>query len=900
MFGATGTDIPLDRWEDSMVAHYIANLDLTKSPDKNEEDAGDSGAAGFMGLGTAISLYTDLPAYKFCRGISCKGPCPLHDAFGYNGVDAWAGLQVFLGALKDMESRGISYDVYRQRFLLGAITQEMEERGVATNRPYIAELNETLKAEKLKLYPPDAGNKKEEGGQIVDDDTPPQTVVDYSPTSPKQIQTWFGEACGIVLQKTDKKTIEKEYERQCKRWEVDPKVLDEMYANESTEDYLAALPDYPLAVAELHRLKSYKGEGKGTDSWFSDKYYGRDGLIHPRFPVTAASTGRLASSRPNCFDNETEILTNTGFKLFKDLLDTDLVAQWHPWGEIEFVKPTKYFCYAYTGAFVHLRNEHIDLAVTVDHRCPLINRKSKELRVVPAISYGEDKLQKNAGLLVDVDDPLPLRDEEIRFLIAVQADGSIAPTCIDFSFTKKRKIERLLTLLRTLGYSYRVQAGANSRTRIYVYDGRALCQEWLGATKSFSPRMYCMSAWQRAVFCSEVMFWDGCHTANNHYASKDKRNADFVASMFILSGNRTNVRKYVNVQGSVSWQVDVSQNDYSMTTNIQKTVESVTNKPVYCVEVPSSFVLVRRNGKTVVSGNCQNLPARGWGLAVRKAVVPRSPALCLAGADFSQLELRMCLYESGVDPYSCGADAFSWLVEQAPEFAQAGELTKQKPRNVAKMVSHGSDYLMGLMIYTDEDLEKPKIVKEIKAGALIVYKRDLGGPFDWRYGGGWVAFAGAHLASELFRDKSLKSRKLALDIQEGIYFKRFASIREWQKRVLDEIEATGAIRSRTGMQLRLYGTPEKNAKQGVAFLGQGNGAWFATQGMLRYKRDYSWVPLLNVHDELVGEFPVEMSDKEIYDHFQIMTEEVPGLPGFRCPVKVKRGPNWGEMKEISG
>lgn len=596
MFGATGTDIPLARWEDSMVAHYIANLDLTKSPDKKEEDSGDSGSVGLMGLGTAIQLYTDLPAYKFCRGLGCKGPCPLHSAFDYNGVDAWAGLAVFLGALKDMEARGIPYQVYRDRFLLGAITQEMQDNGVATNRPYITELNDKLKAEKLKLYPTDAGNKKEESGQLVDDDRPAQTVVDYSPTSPKQVTAWFGEVCGITLQKTDKKTIEKEYERQCKRWNVDPKELDTLYDSEATEDYLLCLPDYPLAVAELHRLKCFKGEGKGTDAWFSDKYYGRDDFIHPRFPVTAASTGRLASSKPNF----------------------------------------------------------------------------------------------------------------------------------------------------------------------------------------------------------------------------------------------------------------------------------------------------------------QNIPARGWGADVRKAIVPHKEGYCLAGADFSQLELRTCLYASGEDPYSCGADAFSWLVEQAPEFARAGEITKQKPRNVAKMVSHGSNYLMGLAIVTDQDLEKPKIQKDIKSGALVVYKKDLGGPFDWQYGGGWVSFTGAHLAGELFKDKTARSRKLALDIQEGIYFKRFASIRRWQKTVLDQIEATGAVRSRTGMQLRLYGTPDKNAKQGVAFLGQGDGAWFVTHGMQRYKTQYNWVPLLNVHDELVGEFPNEMSDKAIYDHFQIMTEEVPGLPGFRCPVKVKRGPNWGEMVEIKG
>ena len=47
--------------------------------------------------------------------------------------------------------------------------------------------------------------------------------------------------------------------------------------------------------------------------------------------------------RPDCYDSETKVFTDSGWKYFKDLTKEDLVAQVLEDGTQEFVKPTKYF-----------------------------------------------------------------------------------------------------------------------------------------------------------------------------------------------------------------------------------------------------------------------------------------------------------------------------------------------------------------------------------------------------------------------------------------------------------------------------------------------------------------------------------------------------------------------------
>jgi hypothetical protein len=297
--------------------------------------------------------------------------------------------------------------------------------------------------------------------------------------------------------------------------------------------------------------------------------------------------------------------------------------------------------------------------------------------------------------------------------------------------------------------------------------------------------------------------------------------------------------------------------------------------------------------------NWQNIPARGWGELVRRAVIARDRAHRLLKSDYGQLELRMCLYLAGVDPRTIQGDAFDWLISKAPdEFADAAKLIGHgmKPRDVAKRVSHAANYLAGFVVLSSEDLMKPYYKNMINNGALRVYLKKYGAPFDWEFGGGVVAFSGANLADTMFGSKSWENRKKALEVQEDLYFKNFPMLRQLQQKELAVAEERGYVVSRTGRFLELHGTAEDNAKIIMAFHGQGTSADFVQEVMLRYWRwnhDYK-LPLMQVHDELDWDIPRDWNDSRVKDFVVPMMEESERLPGFIAPITAKIGENWNE------
>src|SRR3990167_6154557 len=75
-----------------------------------------------------------------------------------------------------------------------------------------------------------------------------------------------------------------------------------------------------------------------------------------------------------CYDDQTEILTNDGWKLFKDLSLSDKVAQLDN-GRLEFVKLNGIVKYKYNGELIGYKNQLIDFLVTPEHRCLINNDK---------------------------------------------------------------------------------------------------------------------------------------------------------------------------------------------------------------------------------------------------------------------------------------------------------------------------------------------------------------------------------------------------------------------------------------------------------------------------------------------------------------------------------------------
>lgn len=310
---------------------------------------------------------------------------------------------------------------------------------------------------------------------------------------------------------------------------------------------------------------------------------------------------------------------------------------------------------------------------------------------------------------------------------------------------------------------------------------------------------------------------------------------------------------------------------------------------------PRFVVTGTSTGRLSSSGpNFQNIPKVGFGSMVRSAIVPRDKNLKLIKSDKRQLELRICLYYSGITE-DLGDDAFTWLVMNADgKFDAPAARLGYKPRDIAKSVSHAADYLEGLTILTEKELGTKRRQSERAVGALLVFDGKDGRPL-WSYGGGIVCFTGGNLAERLFGDRSFEHRRMALEIQE-IYFDRFPAVRRWHMALSSTIERTGRVKSLTGRCIELYGSAEDNLKLAAAFLGQGGGADEVQEHMLQ-AAELNRIALIQVHDELVFEIPKDWSADQCHKYISFFTEPSKRFGGIRFPIETLVGNNWGKYDE---
>ncbi len=141
------------------------------------------------------------------------------------------------------------------------------------------------------------------------------------------------------------------------------------------------------------------------------------------------------------------------------------------------------------------------------------------------------------------------------------------------------------------------------------------------------------------AFREELYYWDGCITRMNHYSTSVRNNADWALIVHTLTGQRAKIRPYENAGTTkINWQVDRVKIGYTTTFPGAAGRAAYTGK-VYCVSVPSSYVVVRRSDRPFIAGNCQNWPVIGVANMRELGIVPRGYKF--VGADFEQIELRL-------------------------------------------------------------------------------------------------------------------------------------------------------------------------------------------------------------------------------------------------------------------
>lgn len=341
------------------------------------------------------------------------------------------------------------------------------------------------------------------------------------------------------------------------------------------------------------------------------KYQASDGRVRTRlYPV---ETGRCSSSSPNlqnyCVDATTEFLTPQGWVRADALVPEMRVAQfWPETGAIDFAQPTELIRQRYRGDMLHIHSDkQFDQLVTPDHRCLFRSKFTQRWRVRPASEWMTNGWVPVAGVYVG--GAKSLSAAQVAWLCAVQADGHYdGGRAINFTFTKERKKQRLREALVALGVGYK-EAERKTYTEFSVNGPRnaafvAWTKEILGPGKCFGSWLLDYDRDTLDLFAAEVLCWDA--SANRNYLSTGVENRTWVQILWALSGRRahTGVRPLRAGQRAQMGSVTTTARPRN---RCDASGAEITRVPwdgyVYCVSVPSQFVMTRRNGRIVITGN---------------------------------------------------------------------------------------------------------------------------------------------------------------------------------------------------------------------------------------------------------------------------------------------------------
>lgn len=305
-----------------------------------------------------------------------------------------------------------------------------------------------------------------------------------------------------------------------------------------------------------------------------------------------------------CVDGQTEYLTPTGWQPISQY-DGGLVGQYSPDGSMEFVQPNAYVKNDYDASFIAIKAQGIDQMLTPEHRVIFraTDGKLKEMTAAQLERHHNSLAYGFRGSFITHfaygGEGLKLSDEEIRFHIAFKADGTYQrdhTLRAQFCFKKQRKIDRLKWIMETMRADYnQSEFEARGNTNLYVSTTSRI-------EKRFGPEWYNASHEQLRLISEEVLHWDG-HSKRPRYFSKYKSDVDFVQFAWAANGFGTNVFQDDNG----CWVVTrCSYAERSLTSKEPKQITRVESddKHSYCFNVPSGMLVLRRNDRIFVTGNC--------------------------------------------------------------------------------------------------------------------------------------------------------------------------------------------------------------------------------------------------------------------------------------------------------
>lgn len=340
-----------------------------------------------------------------------------------------------------------------------------------------------------------------------------------------------------------------------------------------------------------------------------------------------------------CYDSETEILTENGWVYFKDIKKGDIVATLNPNdNSLEYQEVKETVKKEFDGDMVVFENKRINLSVTPDHKVwarvisnhnsgqsdkndfelhyaeSLLNKEHKQLKAINTFNKNEDidyfyfpKFEPKKGNILQVE--RIEMDTWLEFFGYWISEGSVTKDeshhYIYISQSPKSVfLEKINSCLEKLPYNFRWDGKKHFRVsnkQLFYY------LKQLGKSKDkFIPRCFMnLSERQSKILFQALMDGDGHKRFKQYkYSTISKRLSDDVCELGVKLGYSVIVTEEHN-NPNILYNVRLNTNTQTSWVSKNQIKKCEYKGLVYCVTVERHHILcVRRRGKVVFSGNC--------------------------------------------------------------------------------------------------------------------------------------------------------------------------------------------------------------------------------------------------------------------------------------------------------
>lgn len=360
-------------------------------------------------------------------------------------------------------------------------------------------------------------------------------------------------------------------------------------------------------------------------------------------------------SAGGCVDKDTEYFNGVEWKKISEYNadEYEQVLQYNEDGTASLTYPISYIVNDNIENLKHFHNTTgLDMVLSEDHRMYLYknyikymsgirSKLSTEIITVKDFLLGSRNRHVPTTFSMNTNG-IPLNNNLIRLLVAIYADGTFDGHKIVVNVKKERKKIRLRHLLTNCDIGWTEKNIHNTEYTVFYIHPTPSAKQWF-VDKQFTPKWYDCNDDQLKCIVDECVYWDGSVGEGNRlgsYFTSKKVEADFIqfaltrlgfrATISLNNGTKTEHDSY-----RVRW---TTQNVHGLSTATIEDYKPLDGKS-YCFTVPSGLLILRRNGKIFITGNCANFMV---GLSRTVSL------LCRAGVDI--MTIKDQLDSTGVCP----------------------------------------------------------------------------------------------------------------------------------------------------------------------------------------------------------------------------------------------------------